>query len=291
MFGKSNLATVSVIPLKGAIAANMGGGGFGQSKTLDFDTTEERIRRAFNVGGLKAVVLDINSPGGSPTQSAMIGDHIRYLAEKQGVPVYASAQDVAASGGYWLACAADEIYAAAPTSMIGSIGVISGGLAYPKLAKKLGIEQRIHTAGKSKSRMSPFEEEKPEDIEWLKGRLEETHNFFKQWVVERRGVKLNIEEFDLDNEIFTGDVWHAPQAHKIGLIDAIGAYKPALQKQFGESVRFKTFGPARSGGLISRFLSASTGATYTPENIGEQIVEAGLSAMKNEALWAPYTMR
>ncbi len=236
------------------------------------------------------MVLDINSPGGSPTQSAMIGDHIRYLAEKKGVPVYASAQDVAASGGYWLACAADEIYAAAPSSMVGSIGVISGGLAYPKLAKKLGIEQRIHTAGKSKSRMSPFEEEKAEDVAWLREHLEETHNFFKSWVVERRGVKLNIEEYDLDNDVFTGNVWHAPEAHKIGLIDAIGAYKPALQKKFGDNVAFKTF-EGKSGGLISRFMGVSAATQIDMDNVGEQIVQATLLAAKNEQIWAPYTMR
>src|SRR5918994_3801858 len=131
-------------------------------------TTEKVLERAFTRDGLAAVALLINSPGGSPTQSALVADRIRGLAQEHEVPVLAFCEDVAASGGYWLACAADEIYAH-PTSLVGSIGVVSGGFGLTGLIERYGIERRLHTAGENKARLDPFQPEKPEDVEWLLG--------------------------------------------------------------------------------------------------------------------------
>src|SRR5689334_4923839 len=158
---------------------------------INIATADKVLERAFAPDGLVAVGLQINSPGGSATQSALVADRIRALADERGVPVLAFCEDVAASGGYWLACAADEIYAH-PTSIVGSIGVISSGFGLEGFIQRFGIERRLHTAGKSKSRLDPFLPEKDEDVAWLRGLQDELHDLFRQWVVDRRGDRLKI---------------------------------------------------------------------------------------------------
>src|SRR3978361_2133946 len=145
------------------------------------------LTRAFGYDRLRAVVLLINSPGGSPTQSALVADRIRGLADLKHVPVLAFCEDVAASGGYWLACAADEIFAC-PTSLVGSIGVVSGGFGLTGLIERFGIERRLHTAGSNKARLDPFQPEKAEDVEWLLGMQGELHEMFIEWVRARRAA-------------------------------------------------------------------------------------------------------
>ncbi|MGH8916863.1 MAG: S49 family peptidase, partial [Actinomycetes bacterium] len=169
---------------------------------INLATVETALTRAFGFDRLKAVALLINSPGGAPTQSGLVAERIRQLADEKNVPVLAFAEDVAASGGYWLACAADEIYAHA-TSMVGSIGVVSSSFGMHGLLERFGVERRVHTAGARKVRLDPFRPEVPEDVEWLAGLQGELHERFVAWVTSRRGDKLAGSTDDL----FSGEVW------------------------------------------------------------------------------------
>ena len=227
---------VAVIRLNGAI-------GTGRSSLTDA-ALAPLIEKAFAKGKLKAVALQINSPGGSPTQSALIAARIRRLAAEKELPVMAFVEDVAASGGYWLATAADEIFAD-DNSVLGSIGVISGGFGFQELIKTHGIERRVHTAGESKSMMDPFKPEKPEDIERLARVLEQIHQNFKTQVKSRRGDKLK------GDDLFTGEIWIGQAAVENGLIDGIGHMVPVLKDRFGDDVDLKVYGQKK--GLLSRF--------------------------------------
>jgi signal peptide peptidase SppA len=192
-------------------------------------TTEKVLERAFGAERVVAVGLLVNSPGGSPTQSALVADRIRGLAQEHEVPVLAFCEDVAASGGYWLACAADEIYAH-PTSIVGSIGVISSGFGLEGLIQRYGIERRLHTAGKSKSRLDPFLPEKEEDVAWLRDLQDELHGLFRQWVTERRGDRLTGGD-----ELFTGEVWTGARAVELGLVDGLGTARSVLTERFPDA--------------------------------------------------------
>ncbi|MBB1156686.1 S49 family peptidase [Amycolatopsis dendrobii] len=193
---------------------------------INLSAVESALTRAFAHDRLKAVALQINSPGGAPTQSGLVAERIRQLADEKGVPVLAFAEDVAASGGYWLACAADEIYAHR-TSMVGSIGVISGGFGFTGLLERFGIERRLHTAGANKSRLDPFSPEKPEDVEWLKNMHSQLHELFVEWVKERRGDRLTDS-----TDLFTGDVWLGHKAVELGLIDGLGSLREIVNKRY-----------------------------------------------------------
>ncbi|MDE0590849.1 S49 family peptidase [Halocynthiibacter sp. C4] len=188
------------------------------------------LERAFTRGKPDAVALVINSPGGSPVQSALIGARIRRLADEKGIRVYAFVEDVAASGGYWLASSADEIYADA-SSIVGSIGVISSGFGLSEFIERHGIERRVYTAGKSKSTNDPFKPEKPADVRRLKGLLDQIHDVFKAQVTERRGDKLAA-----DTDIFTGEYWIGAQAIELGLIDGLGHLSSKMKELYGEKV-------------------------------------------------------
>ncbi len=191
---------------------------------------EKVLERAFAPDRLSAVALLVNSPGGSATQSALIGDRIRGLAAERGVPVLAFCEDVAASGGYWLACAADEIYAH-PTSLVGSIGVISQGFGLDGLIERFGIERRLYTAGGSKSRLDPFLPERAEDVTWLRGLQDQLHAQFADWVRERRGDRLTPG----DTELFDGEVWTGRRALELGLVDGLGTARAVLAERFPEA--------------------------------------------------------
>jgi signal peptide peptidase SppA len=196
---------------------------------INLASVESALSRAFDHDRLKAVALLINSPGGAPTQSGLVAERIRQLADKKKVPVLAFAEDVAASGGYWLACAADEIFAHR-TSMVGSIGVISGGFGFTGLLERFGIERRLHTAGANKSRLDPFSPEKPEDVEWLKEMHSQLHELFVEWVKERRGDRLATTE-----ELFTGDVWLGNKAVELGLIDGLGSLRDVISQRYPDA--------------------------------------------------------
>ncbi|MEU7787155.1 S49 family peptidase [Amycolatopsis sp. NPDC049159] len=196
---------------------------------INLSAVESALTRAFGHERLKAVALLVNSPGGAPTQSGLVAERIRQLADEKKVPVLAFCEDVAASGGYWLACAADEIYAHR-TSMVGSIGVISGGFGFTGLLERFGIERRLHTAGANKSRLDPFSPEKPEDVEWLKKMHTQLHDLFVSWVKERRGDRLTTTE-----DLFTGDVWLGAKAAELGLIDGLGSLRQIITERFPDA--------------------------------------------------------
>jgi len=196
---------------------------------INLAAVESALTRAFGHERLKAVALLVNSPGGAPTQSGLVAERIRQLADEKNVPVLAFCEDVAASGGYWLACAADEIYAHR-TSMVGSIGVISGGFGFTGLLERFGIERRLHTAGENKSRLDPFSPEKPEDVEWLKKMHTQLHELFVNWVKERRGDRLTDSE-----NLFTGDVWLGAKAVELGLADGIGSLRQIVTERYPDA--------------------------------------------------------
>ncbi|MER6663592.1 S49 family peptidase [Amycolatopsis japonica] len=197
--------------------------------SINLAAVESALTRAFAHERLKAVALQINSPGGAPTQSGLVAERIRQLADEKKVPVLAFAEDVAASGGYWLACAADEIYAHR-TSMVGSIGVISGGFGFTGLLERFGIERRLHTAGANKSRLDPFSPEKPEDVEWLKKMHGQLHELFVDWVTERRGDRLSGSD-----DLFNGDVWLGARAVELGLIDGVGSLRQVITERYPDA--------------------------------------------------------
>jgi signal peptide peptidase SppA len=189
--------------------------------TININTVEQALVKAFDHERLKAVALAINSPGGAPTQSALVGERIRELADRKKVPVIAFCEDVAASGGYWLACAADEIYAHG-SSLVGSIGVVTAGFGLNGLLERVGVERRVYTAGAHKVRLDPFRPEKDEDVEWLKGLQAQLHEQFVSWVRSRRGDRLADGE-----DLFTGEVWTGARANELGLIDGVATSGPS----------------------------------------------------------------
>ncbi|KMK66258.1 S49 family peptidase [Puniceibacterium sp. IMCC21224] len=219
---------VSVVRLQGTIG--MGGRG-----ALNDSGLRSLFEKAFRKGKPDAVALEINSPGGSPVQSSLIGSRIRRLADETGVPVFAFVEDVAASGGYWLASAADEIYADS-SSILGSIGVISSGFGAQVFLARQGIERRVHTAGKSKSMLDPFRPETEEDIARLNRLLGQLHDNFINHVRSRRGDKLAA-----DPDLFTGEVWIGESAVRVGLADGVGHLLPVMKERFGDKVKFRRF--------------------------------------------------
>lgn len=223
-------------------------------RALSIESAAPLLKRAFAQRGAKAVAIALNSPGGSPVQSALIAQRIRLLAAEKRIPVIAFVEDVAASGGYWLACAADEIIAD-PASIVGSIGVISAGFGFKDLIAKLGVERRVYTSGESKSMLDPFRDEKAEDIERLKRLQNEIHDNFKDWVRQRRGAKLQGDEAFL----FSGEFWTAKRALGFGLVDGLGELRATLEARYGTKVHLPVIAARR--GLLSRFgIGSSLGA-------------------------------
>ena len=230
---------------------------------IDFANQEEIIEKAFSLKKAKAVAITINSPGGSPVQSHLIYKFIRAQAKKNKKKVIVFAEDVAASGGYLIACAGDEIYANS-SSIIGSIGVIYSSFGFTELIKKIGVERRVHTAGKNKSTLDPFLDEKSEDIERLKTIQLELHKDFIKVVEESRGSKLNKSEI----ELFSGEFWSGSKAKDLGLIDSVGNANEILKEKFGEDVIIKKF--EKSKGWLSKKLSSSSNQMDQLVNILEE---------------------
>src|SRR3954451_13631614 len=224
--GESDRQVVPMVRLHGGIAPTTGPG---PRAVINSVTTEKVLERAFARENLAAVALLINSPGGSPTQSALVADRIRGLADEHEVPVLAFCEDVAASGGYWLACAADEIYAH-PTSIVGSIGVVSQSFGLEGLLQRIGVERRLYTAGEAKARLDPFLPEKPEDVAWLRGLQDQLHTMFRDWVVSRRGDRLAS-----GTELFDGEVWTGARALELGLVDGLGTARGVLANRFPDA--------------------------------------------------------
>ena len=237
---------------------------------IDFSGQEEIINKAFSIKKAQCVAITINSPGGSPVQSHLIYNFIRNKAKKNNKKVLVFAEDVAASGGYLIACAGDEIYANA-SSIIGSIGVIYSSFGFTELIKKIGVQRRVHTAGKNKSTLDPFLEEKQEDIERLKNIQLDLHKEFIQVVEKSRGSKLKKSE----TELFSGEFWSGSKAKDLGLIDGTGDLDQILKEKFGENVIIKKF--EKSKGWLSKKLSSSN------ENI-DQLV----NILDEKSIWQRY---
>jgi signal peptide peptidase SppA len=236
-----------------------------------------QLERAFAVRNARAVALLINSPGGSPVQSHLIYLRIRSLAAEKKLPVIAFAEDVAASGGYMLACAADEIICD-PSSIVGSIGVIGGTFGFPRLLEKLGVERRIYTSGERKAMLDPFLPEKPDEVERLKLVQREIHDDFIALVKERRGARLTGPE----SELFSGEYWTGRTAVELGLADTVGELRSILRERFGDKVITPVIAPERS--LLGR-VRPGVGL----ESIGRDgFADDLISALEARALWARY---
>jgi serine protease SohB len=259
---------VPVVRLSGVIgAASLRGGG------LNLGSVNPVLERAFKVRGAKAVALAINSPGGSPVQSALIAGRIRALSSEKKLPVLAFIEDVGASGGYWLALAADEIFAD-PSSIVGSIGVIHASFGFAGAIERLGVERRLYTAGSKKSMLDPFRPQSPEDVERLNAILHELHQGFKGTVRERRGERLKGG----DEELFEGQIWTGRGALEAGLIDGLGSLHTVLKARFGDKVRLPQMSAPRPWWQRRLGLEAWPRA----------LVDAGLDSLAERALWSRY---
>ncbi|HEX7005708.1 MAG TPA: S49 family peptidase [Alphaproteobacteria bacterium] len=270
MFFGSSRPVVAVLRLHGII------GRVGPVRTgITLAGLASVIERAFRMRHLKAVALTINSPGGSPVQSALIHTRIRALAEEKGIPILAFAEDVAASGGYWLACAGDEIYAN-ENSIVGSIGVVSAGFGFPEMLKRLGIERRVYTSGERKAILDPFRPEDAEDVAHLRAIQGDIHESFKTLVRTRRGKRLKGAE----KELFSGAFWTGRKALELGLIDGIGDLRTVARDRFGHKVRLKVVEPGR--GWLRRRLGIAA-----PDRMADAGIWADrlIAAVEERFLW------
>jgi len=247
---------------------------------LTLANTARALERAFAMPNIRAVALVINSPGGAAVQSHLIYQRIRALADENKVSVIAFIEDVAASGGYMIACAADEIVCDA-SSIVGSIGVIGGSFGFDKLIEKIGIERRIYTSGERKAMLDPFLPENPEDVGRLKAIQHEIHESFIGLVKARRGAKLDSRE----TALFSGEYWTGQRGQKLGLVDAIGDLRGVLRERYGKKVRTPLI--AERGLFGRRWPGVSRGAFGSLWN-GSGIAEDVVSTLEARAVWARY---
>jgi len=241
------------------------------------------LERAFAVSNAKAVALLVNSPGGSPVQSHQIFVRIRQLASEKKLPVLAFVEDVAASGGYMIACAADEIFCD-PSSILGSIGVVGGSFGLTELIRKIGVERRLYTAGEHKAMLDPFLPENPEDVERLKAIQREIHALFIALVKSSRGARLK----GADETLFTGEYWAGERAVSLGLADGVADLRSTLRARYGEKVLTPLIAPASGmlAGLMGRRSPAasSLGALDAAAALPDELI----SALETRAIWARF---
>ena len=268
-------AVVPVVRLSGVIGAvtplRPGMSLAGVSRTLE---------RAFSIKGAKAVALVINSPGGSPVQSRQIYQRIRQLAAEKNRRVLVFVEDVAASGGYMIACAGDEIFCD-PSSIVGSIGVVGGTFGFTELIKKVGIERRLYTSGDHKSQLDPFLPENPEDVARLKQIQREIHDTFIALVKDSSGARLKEQ----DGYLFTGEYWAGERSVKLGLADAIGDLRTVLRARYGDKVQMPVIAPPT--GFLSGFAGRKPGAgaaLFDVPGLSENLI----SALEERAIWERY---
>ncbi len=260
---------VPVVRLSGPIFA----GGSALRRGLSLHRVAGPLERAFKMKGAKAVAIVVNSPGGSPAQSSLIGGRIRAHAAESGLPVIAFVEDAAASGGYWLACAADEIFVDA-SSIVGSIGVVSAGFGFQEAISRVGVERRVHTAGSRKAILDPFQPEREEDVAHLKVLQAEIHEVFKAWVRERRGSRLKGEE----ELLFSGSFWTGGRAVELGLADGLGQLREVLRDRYGKKLRLVPVERKRG------FLSGIFGGGGPGQSL-EELAPAALHAVEERLAW------
>ncbi|RYE68183.1 MAG: S49 family peptidase [Rhizobiaceae bacterium] len=274
-FRKTGLS-IPVVRLHGTIMA--GGSQFKQ--TLNIATVAPMLEKAFAKKDAPVVAISINSPGGSPVQSRLIYQRIRALAEEKDKKVLIFVEDVAASGGYMIALAGDEIFAD-PTSIVGSIGVVSGGFGFPEMLKKIGVERRVYTAGENKVILDPFQPEKEGDIEYLKTLQLEIHKVFIDMVKSRRGSRLGE-----DSTIFSGLFWTGTRGLELGLIDGLGEMRDVIKRRFGKDAKLELIGGTRT--LFGRRVP---GVALGSANLGEIAsgATAGLAeGLEERAMWSRF---
>lgn len=260
---------VAVVRLSGAIGAVSP-----LRPGLSIGTVAGSLERAFSMKGAVAVAVIVNSPGGAPAQSHLIFRRIRALAEEKALPVVAFVEDVAASGGYMIACAADEIVAD-ETSVVGSVGVVSAGFGFDKLIERIGVERRVHTQGEAKAMLDPFRPENPDDVERLKRLQADVQEVFSGLVRARRpNLKTDGEN------LFSGAVWTGRQALALGLVDAIGDVRSTMRARFGDKVDLRMVADAK-GSLVARLLRRTT-----PGGIG--LADDAIATIAERAAWARY---
>lgn len=278
-FLKKRGPRVAILRMNGVISSE---GRFGHG--LNLSGLAGAIKHAFDVPRLKAVALVVNSPGGSPVQSSLIFKRIRALADEKGVPVFAFMEDVAASGGYYISVAADEIFAD-ESSIVGSIGVVSAGFGFDKAIEKFGVERRVYTAGDRKATLDPFQPENEEDIKRLLAMQKEVHNTFKSVVRERRGDRLAAG----DRKLFSGEFWSGTQAVKLGLIDGIGDLRTVMQRRFGKKVRLVVVTQERPWWRRATGVGMRTESTEEPARaIGAGFAGELLNAIETRSLWSRF---
>ena len=246
---------------------------------LTLASVARSLDRAFGMRHIRAVALSINSPGGAAVQSHLIHRRIRTLADEKKVPVIAFVEDVAASGGYMIACAADEIIADA-SSIVGSIGVVGGSFGFDKLIEKVGIERRLYTSGENKAMLDPFLPEKPGDVEKLKALQREIHESFIALVKARRGAKLDSRE----SALFTGEYWTGQRGRELGLVDAMGDLRSVLRERFGDKVRTPLI--AERGFLGRRV--PGVGGSLEQLWSGPSLADDMVATLEARALWSRY---
>jgi signal peptide peptidase SppA len=271
-------ALVPVVRLSGLIGAVTP---LRQGMTLA--TVARTLERAFSMRNAQAVALLINSPGGSPVQSRQIYLRIRQLAADKKLPVLVFVEDVAASGGYMIACAGDEIFCD-PSSILGSIGVVGGGFGFQDLIRKIGVERRLYTAGSHKAMLDPFQPEDPDDVARLKSIQREIHSIFIALVRQSRGARLK----GADDVLFTGEYWAGESSVSLGLADGIGDLRSTLRSRYGDKVVMPLIAPA--GGLFSGLLgrrSAGAGMLAALEG-GAGLPDELISALETRAIWAKF---
>ncbi|WP_343313693.1 S49 family peptidase [Brucella sp. BE17] len=274
---RSKEIEIPVVRLHGTIMP----GGSSLRPTLSLESAAAVLEKAFADNEAPAVAISINSPGGSPVQSRLIYRRIRDLADEKQKKVYVFAEDVAASGGYMIAVAGDEIIAD-PSSIVGSIGVVSSSFGFTGLLKKIGVERRVYTAGENKATLDPFQPEKLEDVERLKSLQLEIHQTFIDMVKARRGAKLAD-----DADLFTGLFWTGIKAKELGLIDALGDMRSFLRKSYGDKVKLKLIEPKR--GLLGRKAPGiGIGLSADPAAIAAHLGDGLLSVAEEKALWGRY---
>jgi serine protease SohB len=272
---RADLPIVPVVRLSGVIGLSTP-----LKPGLTLANVARSLDRAFAIRNLKAVALAINSPGGSAVQSHLIYRRIRGLAEEKKVPVIAFVEDVAASGGYMIACAADEIVCDA-SSIVGSIGVVGGSFGFDKLIEKIGIERRLYTSGERKAMLDPFLPEKPEDVERLKAIQTEIHEMFIGLVKARRGEKLDSRE----TALFSGEYWTGQRGRELGLVDAIGDLRSVLRERYGDKVRTPLI---VERGLFGRRMPGVSGGVPGLLRNDPSLAEDMVSTLEARALWSRY---
>ncbi|MDA9231540.1 S49 family peptidase [Rickettsiales bacterium] len=267
---KKNPNNIAVINLSGVI------GQVGKfDKGLNINNVEPLLEKAFSAKKLRAVAINVNSPGGSPVQSELIHDRIKELSAEKKIPVFTFANDIAASGGYFILCAGKEIFAS-KSSIIGSIGVISAGFGFEELIKKIGVSRRVYAQGKNKSILDPFQKEDKNSIKILNEAQKDVHELFKEIVKKSRGNKLkgkNAQE--IDDKLFNGAFWSGQGALNNGLIDKIGNMRDILQKKYGKKIKFINIEPKKKG-FVKELLSSKS------NNFEQNIIENIAFKIKEE---------